>query len=57
MPVGRISYYYLYPLTFEEYLRWVGQEIIADRLNEVPLPKFMQDLVFTEFHRSKWLGH
>ncbi|RME17506.1 MAG: DUF4143 domain-containing protein [Bdellovibrio sp.] len=33
-PVGRVEYEYLYPLSFQEFLKWTGQEILAENLPE-----------------------
>jgi len=37
MPVGRIEYLHLGPMTFEEYLRGLGEQAVADWLEEVRL--------------------
>lgn len=34
MPVGRVEYYFLGPLTFREFLRAVGENLLADSLME-----------------------
>ena len=38
MPVGRVEFVPVFPLTFREYLVWRGREVLAEALREVPAP-------------------
>lgn len=56
MPVGRLSFLYLYPLSFQEFLRASNNEKLADFLTELPdsapeLTRTGQDLIPTAIHQ------
>ena len=38
MPVGRVEFMAVHPLTFREYLVWMGKEQLVDALDVVPAP-------------------
>ena len=40
MPVGRVEFLSLYPLTFSEYLAWVGKSALAEALRSVPAASY-----------------
>lgn len=37
-PVGRVEYRYLYPLTFEEFLKAIGEETALNYYKQIPIP-------------------
>lgn len=52
LPVGRVTYMYLYPLTFTEFLWAMGEEKLADHLQEV-----RRTLVLPEALHRKYLEY
>ncbi len=55
-PVGRVRYLFMYPLTFEEYLRSQGEETLLELLRTKPLPEFALENMFTLFHQFTLIG-
>ena len=56
MPVGRVNFLHLYPLSFQEFLRASGNEKLADFLTELPdsaseLTRSGQDLIPAAIHQ------
>lgn len=39
-PVGRVEYRYLYPLTFEEFLRALSEDVALELFNTIPVPNY-----------------
>jgi len=59
IPVGRISFLYVYPLSFGEYLTAIGKEkmrsmIIENKFNKLPLP--FHDLLLKEIRNFTLIG-
>ena len=55
-PVGRVEYYTLHPLNFEEYLRWTGRDQLADCLAFAPAPTYAHEELLAAFHRYAVVG-
>lgn len=52
IPVGRVSFLYLYPLSFIEYLRATDREIAANAILKHPFPEAVAEPI-----HQKWLGY
>lgn len=52
VPVGRVSFLYLYPLSFIEFLYATGREIAADGILQHPFPQAVPEPI-----HQKWLGY
>jgi predicted AAA+ superfamily ATPase len=55
-PVGRISYLYLYPLNFEEYLNAIQQTSVLELLNTLPIPEYAHNILLDLFHEYAIIG-
>lgn len=55
-PVGRVEFLYLHPFNFREYLIARGKEVILKELDTVPLQKFAESSIMTEFHQYAIIG-
>ncbi len=55
-PVGRVEFYTLHPLSFTEYLQWIGKEQYADILEAGPVPDYAHPDVLALFHRYTVVG-
>lgn len=55
-PVGRVEYMYLYPLNFEEYLDWSGNEIAEQLIQAVPIPDYAHNRLIDLFHEFSIIG-
>jgi len=55
-PVGRVSYLYLHPLSFEEYLYSLGNIPAVEALNTVPLPSYAHSSLLNLFHDYTVIG-
>lgn len=55
-PVGRVSYYYLFPLDFEEFLQWTDHKEAIKVLQEIPFPDYAYDTLFQLFHQYALIG-
>lgn len=55
-PVGRVSYLYVHPLNFLEYLNAKGQRIALEALNEIPLKEFAHQTLKDLFHEYAIIG-
>ena len=49
LPVGRVSFMYLYPLSFIEFLRATGRERAADAILNHPFPEPMPDVIHQKY--------
>ena len=56
MPVGRITYHYLHPLNFEEFLMAVGNTMAFDVLRTVPMPDHLHTNMRALFHVYALIG-
>jgi len=55
-PVGRVSYLYLSPLNFEEYLSAFKNEPAIKALNTVPVPEYAHTILLNIFHEYALVG-
>ncbi len=55
-PVGRVRYLFMYPLTFEEFLRAAGEAQAVEYYHTVPLPDFAFPKLLKLFHKYALLG-
>ena len=55
-PVGRISYLYLSPLNFEEYLSVFQNEPAIKALNTIPVPHYAHTSLLKEFNEYAMVG-
>jgi predicted AAA+ superfamily ATPase len=55
-PVGRVSYYYLHPLNFEEFLEWKGEHSALEALRTVPVPGYAHEKLRDLFHEYALVG-
>ncbi|GAU78648.1 ATP-binding protein [Fusibacter sp. 3D3] len=60
-PVGKVEMHYLYPLTFDEFLRGIGFEIILPRIEEAfhkseALPSAMHDQLIEKYTQYLYIG-
>lgn len=55
-PVGRVQYIYMYPLTFEEYLKAIEAEQALDYYHTIPLPDFAFQTLLKYFNEYVLIG-
>ncbi len=55
-PVGRVSYLYLSPLSFEEYLDALDQRPAIETLKQIPFPNFAHSTLLDLFHEYAMVG-
>ena len=55
-PIGRVQYLFMYPLTFDEFLRTIGEEPSRALYHQVPLPDFARSKLHRSFHRYVLIG-
>ncbi len=55
-PVGRVSFMYLFPLNFEEFLNAKGKTNALDVLNQIPLPSTAHSTLLDYFHDYAIIG-
>ena len=55
-PVGRVSYYYLYPLNFEEFLTWTNNYSALSALQQIPVPIYAHTILLNLFHQYAMIG-
>ena len=55
-PVGRVSFMYLFPLNFEEFLNALGKKIAIKAFNQVPISDIAQTTLFDLFHLYALVG-
>lgn len=56
MPVGRVEFRYVYPLTFDEYLMAVGHEKLLDYKNQHAPDEALHQQLLGELKHYLWLG-
>lgn len=56
LPVGRVSFLYLHPLNFLEYLDAIGQHGARQQLDEIPIRPFAHHTLMNLFHRYAIIG-
>lgn len=55
-PVGRVSYFYLHPINFEEFLLWKNEKAVLDVLQTIPTPTFAHQRLLELFHEYVMIG-
>ncbi|VAX35309.1 Predicted ATPase (AAA+ superfamily) [hydrothermal vent metagenome] len=55
-PVGRVEYLYMKPLTFNEYLRAIGETSSIEILTQVPCPPFAHKKLLKLFYQYTLIG-
>ena len=55
-PVGRVQFFFIYPLTFEEFLEAIREHDALELLDEVPFPEFGYPVLFKLFHKYTLVG-
>jgi predicted AAA+ superfamily ATPase len=56
IPVGRVEFRYLYPLSFPEYLAACRHKAALAALSQIPLPEHALPALLEEFHRYALIG-
>jgi predicted AAA+ superfamily ATPase len=55
-PVGRVQFFFMYPLTFEEFLLACGETQALQALQAIPLPEFSRQRLMELFHVYAQIG-
>lgn len=60
-PVGKVDIHYLYPFTFDEFLRGIGQEMVLPRIEEAftkdeALPTVIHDQLIEKYTQYLYIG-
>jgi uncharacterized protein len=55
-PVGRVEFFVLRPVSFEEFLGAMGDEMALQAFHQIPLKGFAYDSLLSLFHRYALLG-
>jgi predicted AAA+ superfamily ATPase len=55
-PVGRVEHYFMYPVTFEEYLGAINRTDLPEVMNSVPLPEYALPAIQEHFNRYVLMG-
>jgi len=55
-PVGRVSYYFLHPLTFPEFLAWRSEEAALHAFRQMPIPIYAHEKLRDLFHEYTMVG-
>lgn len=55
-PVGRVNYFYLFPLNFQEYLLAMGKEMLLERLKTIPIDTIAHSILLKEFQTYCIIG-
>lgn len=55
-PVGRVEYKVLRPVSFDEYLRALGEDALLEELNKIPIEKYAEQALFDAFRTYALLG-
>ena len=55
-PVGRVEFYTLHPLSFREYLIWMGKDALATAYRQVPVRRAAHAELLRQFHRYAVVG-
>jgi predicted AAA+ superfamily ATPase len=56
VPVGRVQYHYMYPLSFQEFLGATRKTGLNESFGNVPSPDYANDLLLREFHAYAAVG-
>jgi predicted AAA+ superfamily ATPase len=55
-PVGRVDHLYMHPLSFQEYLKALGNGEIISALETLPFPAYAHRTLLENFHRYALIG-
>ncbi|NUM77031.1 ATP-binding protein [candidate division KSB1 bacterium] len=55
-PVGRVQFFYMYPLTFEEFLQANREDQLLEAYRATPVKSFAVQKLFDYFHRYTMIG-
>jgi len=55
-PVGRVSYLYLYPINFDEYVAADENKRLAQELKGIPVKEYAHDILLRKFHEYAIIG-
>lgn len=55
-PVGRVTFLYLHPLNFQEYLLATDRKLLLDEINKVPIKTSAHLALLQSFHRYAIIG-
>jgi predicted AAA+ superfamily ATPase len=55
-PVGRVQFFYMYPLTFEEFLQANREDQLLEAYRTTPVKSFAVQKLFDYFHRYTMIG-
>ncbi len=55
-PVGRVSYLYLYPINFDEYIAADGNDRLVGELQHIPVKDYAHDVLLRKFHEYAIIG-
>ncbi len=55
-PVGRVEYLYIYPMSFEEYLKAKGEVPVLQAFNDLPAKKVAHSKLLKLFHEYTLIG-
>ncbi|MBC8452786.1 MAG: AAA family ATPase, partial [Spirochaetes bacterium] len=55
-PVGRVTYAYVHPVSFSEFLAAIGETVTLQAYNTVPIPDYAHQKLLSLFHRYVLIG-
>ena len=55
-PVGRVEYKVLRPVSFDEYLKAIGEEMLLEEYYKIPIEKYAEKALLDAFHTYALLG-
>ncbi|MFC1583976.1 ATP-binding protein [Fibrobacterota bacterium] len=55
-PVGRVEYMFMYPMTFEEFLKAKGEDSLLSYYHQVPIPDLALSRLHELFHKYTLIG-
>ena len=56
VPVGRVQYLFMYPMSFKEFLEAIQEQQALDSMNTIPIPPFAVSRLLELFHRYALIG-
>ena len=56
IPVGRVEYRYLYPLTFREFLKAIGENELAEQMQSIKIPTYAHEALLKQFRKYTLIG-
>lgn len=55
-PVGRVEYAYMHPLNFKEFLEAMGQKVVLEVMDKIPIASYAHQALMDWFHRYAIIG-